>query len=228
MFLPSRLRDTTLGDLLATLHRAYASGVLELIDTTRRYVIHLRRGLVQAMECELAGTRFGDVASARGLCDRMAIERASHDARVRGVRIGQALLGAGRITSRERDAVLDAQRALRLDVLHGLADAELRFYAARSLPTGAAEQRPLDANVTYHGRPRRRTRGVSPLQSERARALAVLGLGIDASSDEIRTRYRAKVVALHPDRASHEANEHALRAVIEAYRSLTSARHERM
>lgn len=228
MNLPSRLRETTLGDLLASLHRAYASGVLELVEADRRHAIHLRRGLVQAVECSERAHRFGDLAADTGLCPRADVERASREARARGWRIGHHLVTTGSLSPQSRDRVLDAQRARRLDALYALGDAELRFHAARPLPPGSSEQVPMDARETFHGRLRRRDRTQRPAgrASSRQAALAALGLTAEASDDEIRSRYRARVRALHPDHAPTE-NDRArqrqvseLRAVIEAYRVL--------
>ena len=44
MTLPSRLGDTTLGDLLADLRRAHATGPLELVEAAQVYRVHLRAG----------------------------------------------------------------------------------------------------------------------------------------------------------------------------------------
>ncbi len=53
MQLPGRLRATTLGDLLGTLHRGEASGTLELTcDDGRTHRIHLSSGLITAVEID--------------------------------------------------------------------------------------------------------------------------------------------------------------------------------
>lgn len=229
MLLPSRLRETTLGDLLASLHRAYASGVLELVEPERRHAIHLRRGLVQAVECSERAHRFGDLAADTGLCPRADVERASREARARGWRIGHHLVTTGSLSPQARDRVLDAQRARRLDALYALADADLRFHAARPLPPGTSEYAPMEARETFHGRARRRDRGragAAPSAS-RVAALAVLGLAPESTDAQVRARYRERVRALHPDHArpATERERHAqvaeLRAVIDAYRTLS-------
>jgi len=53
MQLPGRLRSTTLGDLLGTLHRARSTGTLELAEFHgRTHRVHLSRGLVVAVELD--------------------------------------------------------------------------------------------------------------------------------------------------------------------------------
>ncbi len=228
MLLPSRLRETTLGDLLASLHRAFASGVLELLEADRRHAIHLRRGLVQAVECSERAYRFGDLAAETGLCPRADVERASREARARGRRIGHHLVTVGTLSAQARDRVLDAQRARRLDALYALSDADLRFHAARPLPPGASEHTPMDARETFHGRARRRDRGRpgAAASPSRLAALAALGLSGDCSDAQVRARYRERVRALHPDRARPTSERERrsqlaeLRAVIDAYRAL--------
>jgi hypothetical protein len=226
MLLPSRLRETTLGDLLAALHRAYASGVLELVVPGRRHAIHLRRGLVHAVECSEGAHRFGDLATDSGLCPRNAVEHASREAIARNTRIGQHLVARGVLTPASRDRVLQAQRARRLDTLYGLADADLRFHVARPLPPGSAEQSPMSAGEAFHGRARRRDRAPVHISGDRRRALRVLGLDESTTPTQLRARYRERVTALHPDHAGN-LDEHErelrvaeLRAVIEAYRAL--------
>ena len=95
MQLSSRLRDTTLGDLLALMHRNNASGVLELLESRSRHAIHLRRGYVQAVESECATLRLGDVATRRWGIGRISVERARMYAHSKGIKIGQALVEAG-------------------------------------------------------------------------------------------------------------------------------------
>lgn len=228
MFLPQRLRDTTLGDLLATLHRGYATGVLELVEPSGRHAVHLRRGLVHAVEADGGAWRLGDLLTAAGLCARDTVERASSEARAFSQRIGHRLVAARAVSHAQRDEALAAQRRRRLETLYALADAELRFYPARPLPPGGAEQAPMSARETFHQRARRRDRGErgGRAAGPRAAALAVLGLGAEATLAEVRQRYRERVRALHPDLASGVGDVERgrrvaeLRAVIDAYRTL--------
>lgn len=226
MQLPARLRDTTLGDLLATLHRGYASGVLELTEGGRTHAVHLRRGLVHAVEGIATDIRFGDLATRAGVCARPVVEGAAYEARTRGWRIGHQLVAHRAMSLVTRDRLLSAQRAQRLEALYALDDATLRFHPnAAPLPAGSTEQLPMNPRETFHGRARRRERGARQRPPEHiVRCLAVLGLAPEASSAEVRARYRERVRALHPDRGGvcDEAQLAALRAVLDAWKTLAN------
>ena len=223
MTLPSRLGDTTLGDLLADLRRAHATGTLELVEAAQVHRVHLRAGAVQAVESSADARRFGDLAVAAGLASRSAVEGAWGVGRDRGFRIGQSLVWRRVVSSAARDRVLDAQRLARLDSLFRVGDAALRFRSARALPEGTAEQAPLGATETFHGRPRRRDHGRSAADPARVEALAALGFERDPGAAALRRRFQELVLALHPDRHPHDdsrARVDRLRAVIAAYRLL--------
>jgi hypothetical protein len=222
MLVPSHLRDTTLGDLLAMLHRNFASGVLEINDDECCYAIHLRRGLVCAVDVSDRSLRFGGVAVAYKACDSHVIEQLARAETVRPLRLGQRLVMAGVLSARDRDDVLQTQRSKRLEALFYVEDAELRFGDVRVLPPGSAELAPMSAREVFFGRRRRRD-GASLM---RRHALEVLGLNARATIAEVRERYRERVAMLHPDHTGHldqatrEAMLCELRAVIEAYRAL--------
>lgn len=219
MTLPSQLGETTLGDLLAVLRRANATGTLEVVESDRTHHVHLRGGAVQAVESPSDARRFGDVAVAAGVADRSAVERAWGEGRARGFRIGQALVWRRVVSASTRDRVLDAQRLSRLESLYRLGSASLRFRSARALPEGAAEQAPLLASETFHGRPRRRDH--SSIDPARAGDLAALGFDHDPGTAALRRRFQELVMALHPDRHAGDASRgERLRAVIAAYRRL--------
>lgn len=217
-----RLRDTTLGDVLGACHRARLDGSLELDDGTRRRVLHLRCGQVCAVEGEPPS--FGELASARGLVEPDAIEHTLR-ARPSPQRIGQRLVAARLLSTRARDALVQEQRALRLDALFGLEDAAITLSAMRPLPAGAAELPPMLPSRVLAGRPRRRARIAVSVDPSRREALAVLGLGPDATASAIRERYRSLVLALHPDRdaARSPERDQRLREVLSAWRSLASS-----
>ncbi len=250
MQLSSRLRDTTLGDLLALMHRNNASGVLELLESRSRHAIHLRRGYVQAVESECATLRLGDVATRRWGIGRISVERARMYAHSKGIKIGQALVALRVIEANQLDALLAEQQRARLEMLYGLRDAELRFRVSRPLPLGAAEQNPLGVRDTFYGRPRKQARSASassppptPPRSHTtathttyarvsshpfAKEYAELGVSLDADATMIRKSFRELVLHLHPDRAQQlSAQEREIRAqrlvsVIRAYRTVSN------
>ncbi|MEZ4392567.1 MAG: J domain-containing protein [Polyangiales bacterium] len=219
---PPRLRDTTLGDVLGACHRARLDASLELDDGRRRRVLHLRRGQVCAVEGE--PPCFGELASARGLIEPETIERTLR-AKPSPQRIGQRLVAARLLSSRARDALVHEQRALRLDALFGLEDAAITLSPMRPLPAGAAELSPMLPSRVLSGRPRRRARVEVSVDPSRREALAVLGLGPDATTAALRERYRSLVLALHPDRDARRSPERdqRLREVLNAWRSLSSS-----
>lgn len=248
MQIASRLRHTTLGDLLAQLHRESATGVLELIEPRARHAIHLRRGYVHAVESESALLRLGDIAHRHWGIGRTLVERARLYAHAHGLRMGHALVATRAIDPSQLDALLADQQRARLEQLYHLRDAELRFRVARPLPSGAAEQIPLEAKDTYHGRPRKDERGEErvsepppPPSARRPRVsrasashpmaseYAVLGLSPESDERRVRDAFRSLVLELHPDRAhglsEHERDARARRFVdvVRAYRALTRA-----
>lgn len=244
MQIASRLRDTTLGDLLAQLHRENATGVLELIEPRARHAIHLRRGFVHAVESESALLRLGDIAHRQWGIGRTLVERARLYAHAHGLRMGHALVATRAIDPSQLDALLADQQRARLEQLYHLRDAELRFRVARPLPSGAAEQIPLEARDAYHGRPRKEERGErssEPPPARRPRVsrasayhpmadeFAVLGLSPESDERRVRDAFRALVLELHPDRAQGVSDEERDRRakklvdVVRAYRALTRA-----
>ena len=74
MNLPGRLNRTTLGDLLGTLHRAQATGVLELSETRgpsagQRHSIFFSAGLVDRIDSASVETRLGELLLREGVLD---------------------------------------------------------------------------------------------------------------------------------------------------------------
>lgn len=211
-----RLRDATLGDLLGRLLRARLDGALVIDHDGRPARIHLRRGEVVAVEAD--GPRLGALAvGERLLTPSELCEALARDVSER--RIGQKLVLAGHLRVWERDALLLTQRAARLEALFRLDDAEVSWSPPCPFPAGAAELPPMSPTRVLTGRPRRRARAGEPDGTRRA-ALASLGLHAEASRAEVRARYRALVLALHPDRGA--AREGRLREVLSAWRTLSA------
>ncbi|MBX3129435.1 MAG: DnaJ domain-containing protein [Polyangiaceae bacterium] len=213
MLLPGRLNNTTLGDVLGQLHRARASGVLELVEVRgatsgRVHRIHLASGLVAHVESALRVPRLGELLRREGL---LTDEGVRHLARPPGGRrAGELLVDSGLASERLVSAALRRQLRLRLDALFSIEEAQLRFRAfVRGLP--AASSVPLSPHEFLHGRPRARkaARAAStpePAPAARRRdparswALSALGLGAEASSSDVRVAFRRLAREVHPDR----------------------------
>lgn len=167
---------------------------------------------------EAEGPRFGALAVSAGLVTPEALGDALNEDRG-ARRIGQRLVLAGHLRSSARDELLLAQRAARLEALFRLEDAEVSWWPPSPFPAGAAELPPMPPSRVLSGRPRRRTR-VGEVDPARRAALASLGLHASASRAEARARYRALVLALHPDRGA--SREGRLREVLSAWRTLSA------
>jgi DnaJ-domain-containing protein 1 len=160
MNLPGRLRLTTLGDLLGTLHRAEASGTLELVsDTGRAHRIHLQEGSVVAVEIDGTSPTLAEVLRSAGDVNegvlRQSFLRAASSRRLHGdVLTHDYNIDASVIASAVR-----AQLCMRLEQLESLVDARVVFRAARRPPRGAIVDSPLASSRFLVGRKRARDAG---------------------------------------------------------------------
>lgn len=236
MQLPATLDQTTLGDLLGTLHRGRAFGVLELVERggLRRHEVQLWDGLV--VEVRLGAARrtvLGDV-----LCRQVpdpflpaAIRRATlrrGDARV----LGERLVAVGIVSRRQvNDALLDLY-CERLRWLERLTQATVRF---RPLGARARADVLLGPELFLFGRVRRRSEAAPRPHEHRAPLVgltsdyALLGLPPDAPWSDVQRAFRAAVRTHHPDLYAHlggEASNRAhtrFRALVESYERLRSS-----
>lgn len=202
MLLPSRLEHTTLGDLLGQLYRERLSGSLELVDD--RGVVHrvgLRSGEVSCVQSPL-GPRLGELLVCKlGSAMDRHVER--HLWQASGQRLGEGLVAAGALTQTALDKVLSEQAKLRLDALFRLGSARVVFRPAR------AERAHPTLSASEYLSGRARTRGQPQAASfvtshdPDAEALAVLGLTRGASRAEVRSAFRRRALALHPDTNLH-------------------------
>ncbi len=232
MLLPGRLAATTLGDLLGTLYRARANGVLELVElegavSGRTHRVHLERGLVTHIDSPLRVPRLGDILRGGGFLDARVSRRLEHHASLGQQSIGTILLGEGLCTPEVLGAALRRQLRARLDALFALPDARVGFHVA--CPRGArpGSSIPLSPHETLYNRPRRRElfaarRGVDP---SRAHALAVLGLDAGADRARVQRAFRQRAAEVHPDRHPRaSAAEQA--ALLRRFSDLSAAYHE--
>jgi hypothetical protein len=212
MNLPGALKLATLGDLLGTLHRNEASGVLELVEAKgacagRSHRIYLARGFVDGVETELEQSRIGVILHQRGLIDRSALVTLLRCVLEQpGKRAGEILVGERLASPAIVSAALRLQLKCRLDAMFRLPDASVRFHVRRPAapaPSGLL----LSPRDFLHGRPRSRSRNhaetrarVAALDdSTRANAYRTLGLEPGADAATVRQAFRRLAREHHPD-----------------------------
>lgn len=211
MQLPGRLKTTTLGDLLGALHRASATGTLELAEFHGRlHQVHLARGSVVAVEIDRASASLAEVLRRMDAADEDTIRRSLLRAMSSRRLHGEVLVRDFRIDAAVVDRALRTQLQLRLAILEQLMDARITFRVTLRPPRGALLDEPLRPAEFLHarGRARDRIHGSPPPErvapgsrpsSTRLSALRVLGITEGSDVTEIKRAYRALVRAYHPD-----------------------------
>jgi len=221
MQLPGRLRLTTLGDLLGALHRACASGTLELVEVEgaragRSHRVFFDAGLIEDVDTSLNHPRLGEILAREGLLSMAALSRVARRVTEQpGKRVGEILVEEGLGSADLVASALRRQRASRLEALYGLSEALIRFHVPR--PRSGFRQSPLLPREFLHGRPRARAdfaarvnerfssrsgarpeagRGDSP----RHAAYRALGLTPAASPRDVQRAFRKLAAEQHPDR----------------------------
>jgi DnaJ-domain-containing protein 1 len=231
MLLPGRLKGTTLGDLLGTLHRASATGTLELIeDRGRTHRIHVAAGLVVAVELDGAAASLAELLRRERAVDDDVLRRSLLRAMASRRLHGEVLIDEFHLSPSVVGLALRRQLLVRLASLESLADARIAFRVAVRVPRGALHERPLEPPEFLHGRRRARERAVaSPgTCAPQASAWNVLGLAPGADPAAIKQAYRRLARSVHPDlhpRATPEerrALEVRFSRIHEAYRSLVA------
>jgi DnaJ-domain-containing protein 1 len=243
MHLPGRLRSTTLGDMLGSLHRARASGTLELVeDRGRTHRVHLRAGLVTAVELDGAGSSLAEVLRKDQSIDDDVLRRSLLRAMASRRLHGEVLIQDFRIAPEVVGRALRRQVLLRLAVLERVTDARVHFSAAVRAPRGALEGTPLEAREFLAGRRRARDRhaGAHAPHPERERppyrdvsprahvsashlsAARVLGVAPGADPDEIKRAYRRLAKDFHPD-LHPGASEEERRTLQDRFAEVTAA-----
>jgi DnaJ-domain-containing protein 1 len=237
MQLPGRLRATTLGDVLGALHRAAATGTLELADDRgRTHRVYLVQGLVAAVDVEDATPPLAEILRRDRAADdqvlRQSILRAMTSQRL----LGEVLVDDFRVAPSVVGRALRQQILARLALIERMADARISFRVAVRAPRGALGSRaggPLAPGEFLHGRRRARERtghagpSRTPARVDES-AWHVLGLEPGAGTDAIRRAYRRLARTLHPDLHPQATDEErrslSLRfaEVSEAYRTLSA------
>ena len=222
MQLPGRLRFTTLGDLLGALHRACASGILELVEVEgaragRSHRVVFDGGLIEDVDTSLSHPRLGEILARDGLLSMSALScLARRLLEQPGKRVGEILIEEGLGTPDLVAGALRRQRTSRLDALYGLSEALIRFHVPR--PRSGFRPTPLSPREFLHGRPRARAEfsarvserfsarfGARPepargLDGPRHAAYRTLGLATSASARDVQRAFRKLAAEQHPDR----------------------------
>lgn len=212
MLLPGRLRTTTLGDLLGTIHRAGASGTLELTCSRgRSHRIHVVEGRVTAVEID--GVPHGDLTlgARRQMVQRLnQLEAALSDAQVRfrvAVRAPRTTLrdplDAAEVLPGRRRARDGSLRPNGLRAPHGLPSPT--SFAGSKTPPPVSTAAPRGAKI-----------------DERHAALHLLGLPAHADSATIKQTYRRLVRTYHPD-LHPGASDLERRSLAERFSAITQA-----
>jgi DnaJ-domain-containing protein 1 len=238
MNLPGRLRLATLGDLLGSLHRAEASGVLELVEASgaaagRSHRVYLARGFVDGVETELEQSRIGELLHERKLIDRGALSALLRCVLEQpGRRAGEILVGERLASPAVVSAALRLQLQARLDAMFRLKDAQVRFHVRRSkaaAPSGLL----LSPRDFLHGRPRTRTRVHGETRARlaalddpgRANAYRTLGLEPGADAATVRQAFRRLAREHHPD-CHPNVDPQKLATLVRRLSEITAAYHQ--
>ena len=242
MQLPGRLKATTLGDLLGSLHRGRVSGTLELVESSgRAHRVHLSEGLVTAVEVDRAAASLGEILRREEQVDDDTLRRSLLRAMASRRLHGEVLVRDFHLSPDVVGRALRRQLMLRLQMLEDLRDAQVLYRVTVRPPRGALGDEPLGASEFLAGKKRARDRG--PDSGYRSRpssgfpgsvdvgrlgAYRTLGLSASAPADEIKRAYRRLVREyhpdLHPDATHDERRSLSLRfaEVTAAYRTLVA------
>jgi DnaJ-domain-containing protein 1 len=211
MNLPGRLSRTTLGDLLGMLHRAGASGVLELLEATgahagRSHRVFLAGGLVDDVDTLAAHPPLGELLAREGALGREALTKLLRKLTLEpSLRAGEVLVSERLASEALVAAALRWQLRARLESVFRLSDGLIRFQVRPAVARGRLGA-VLGPREFLHGRRRARAEGGSRATAhvrettERAEALAVLGLAPDADAVTVRKTFRRLAAVHHPDR----------------------------
>jgi DnaJ-domain-containing protein 1 len=242
MLLPGRLRQTTLGDLLGTLHRARAHGTLELVeDLGRTHRVHVADGLVVAVEFDGAAATLAEVLRSAGTVDEPTLRRSLLRAISSRRLHGEVLVSEFNLSATLIDEAVRHQMTTRLARLEQLRDAQVMFRVTVKAPRGAVIDSPLPKLLFLAGRKRYRDRESAPPRPAPPRpgarpswppvnaapdpvssAWRVLGVTPGADTTEIKRAYRRLARTYHPD-LHPEATDHERRTLEQQFAALTNA-----
>ena len=239
MQLPGRLRLTTLGDLLGALHRACASGTLELVEVEgvragRSHRVFFDAGLIEDVDTSLSHPRLGEILARDGVLSMAALARVARRLIEQpGKRVGEILVEEGLGSADLVAGALRRQRTSRLEALYSLTEALIRFHVPR--PRSGFRPAPLSPREFLHGRPRARTEFRTRVNERftfrsprgddrRSNAYRTLGLSAEATPRDVQRAFRKLAAEEHPDRFPHAtAAEKAQR--LSRFATLSAAYH---
>jgi hypothetical protein len=238
MQLPGRLRSTSLGDLLGTLHRARATGTLELVEFHgRTHRVHAARGLVTAVELDGAAASLAEVLRRDRAVDDETLRRSLLRAMASRRLHGEVLVRDFKLSPSLVDTALRRQLLTRLAVLEQLGDAQVFFRVTVRPPRGALADDPLRPPEFLSGRARARDRSPSATPAARrvpasppapaidpkqAAAMRLLGVAPGADPIAIKRAYRQLARTYHPD-LHPTATDDERRALAERFVAVTAA-----
>jgi len=229
MHLPGRLRSTTLGDLLGTLHRAGATGTLELAEVRgRTHRVHMLRGYVAAVELDGASASLAEMLRRAEVVDEDTLRRSLLRAMASRRLHGEVLVRDFQLSPSVVDDALRAQLMNRLEILDRLTDATVLFRVAVRAPRGALSDVPLRPSEFLGGRRRARDRrhdSTSAARAANANPWRVLGLPPGADVLDVKRAYRRLVRETHPD-LHPEATADERRTLARRFQEVTEAYRE--
>jgi hypothetical protein len=238
MDLPGRLRSTTLGDLLGSLHRARVTGTLELAeDQGRLHRVYLSEGLVAAVELDGSAPSLAEILRNERAADDEVLRRSLLRAMASQRLHGEVLVDDFRLSPAVIGNALRRQMVARLAVLDRLTDARVAFRVAVRVPrgalmgaaAGASGQAPWDPPLAPHEflQGRRRKRGneapaaVTSIATDPA-AWRMLGLPPGAGLGEVKRAYRRLARSVHPD-LHPDATDDERRSLQQRFAEITNA-----
>ena len=233
MILPGRLTRTTVGDLLGELHRAGASGVLELVEGSgsragRAHRVFFTAGLIDDVETDRAHPPLGELLLREGALDypslsvllrRLVLEP--------GRRAGEILVAERLANEALVQAALRWQLRARLEAVFRLTEGQVRFNVRRTRARTESPQL-LTPREFLHGRRRARSDGGSRASgmgrklADKHTAYRVLGVEPGTELASVRQAYRRLAAQHHPDRHPGASPEE-LRELVQTFTRLTAA-----
>jgi DnaJ-domain-containing protein 1 len=226
--LPGRLNRTTLGDLLGTLHRAQATGVLELAETRGpsaglRHSIFFSAGLVDQIDSATVEPPLGELLLREGVLDedglRTLLARLVDSPERRS---GEVLTEDALASDAVVSAALKAQLRARLEAVFRLEDAEVRFHVRRP-PRRSGPSSLLAPRDFLHGRRRARAQ-TGARRPDADDAYRVLGLPPGAPTEIVRRAFRRLATEHHPDRHPGASREELV-GLVQRFSRITAAYH---